>query len=233
MSVKILSESAISRERTLVYQTLYENFVVLIQQKKIGDVWTVYQHCLIPKLFINAIAALPNKTEPSGSSIITSGGFLPPKTTPAFKNYDVDTLTDEVRRIFYRYDCECVPLSENQLGVYRSCDELADMWGLKSAPDSPASLTSEPVTPALDPSPTVTPTPSPSLFAEISKNCQQKFCNGNQDMDLSILSGTSFHTPQQSHSAFFETPESGETPQVCAAPKKRRPENNLMDIFDI
>ena len=115
MSVKIVSESAISRERTLVYQTLYENFVVLIQQKKIADVWTVYQHCLIPKLFINAITALPSKMEPSESSIITSGGFVPPKTMPAFENHDVDTLTDEVRRIFYRYDCECVPLCENQL----------------------------------------------------------------------------------------------------------------------
>ena len=233
MSVKNLSESAISRERTLVYQTLYENFVVLIQQKKIGDVWTVYQHCLIPKLFINAIAALPNKTEPSESIIITSGGLLPPKTTPAFENHDVDTLTDEVRRIFYRYDCECVPLCENQLGVYRACDELADMWGLKSAPDSPTSLTSVPVTPAVDPSTTVTPTPSPSLFAEISKSYQQKFCNGNQDFDLNILSGTSFHTPQQSNSPLFETSKSVETPQVCAAPKKRRPESNLMDIFDI
>ena len=78
---------------------------------------------------INAIAALPNKTEPSESSIITSGGLLPPKSTPAFENHVVDTLTDEVRRIFYRYDCECVPLCENQLGVYRACDELADMWG--------------------------------------------------------------------------------------------------------
>ena len=233
MSVKILFESAISRVRTLVYQTLYENFVVLIQQKKIGDVWTVYQHCLIPKLFINAIAVLPNKTEPSESSIITSGGLLPPKTTPVFENHDVDTLTDEVRRIFYRYDCECVPLCENQLGVYRACDELADMWGLKSAPDSPTSLTSVPVKPAVDPSPTVTPTPSPSLFAEISKSYQEKFCNGNQDFDLNILSGTSFHTPQLSNSPLFETPESGETPQVCAAPKKRRPESNLMDIFDI
>ena len=208
---------------------------VLIQHKKIGNVWTVYQHCLFPKLFIKAIAALPNKTKPSESSIITSGGFLPQKITPAFENHDVDTLTDEVRRIFYSYDCECVPLYENQLGVYRACDELADMWGLKSSPDSPVSQTptSEPVTPAVDPSPTVTPTPSPSLFAEISKNYQQKFCNGNQDFDLSLLSGTSFHTPQQPNSALFETPESGETTQVCAAPRKRRPENNLMDIFHI
>ena len=122
MSVKILSESAISRKRTLVYQTLYEKFVVLIQQKKVREVWTVNQHCLIPKLFINAIAALLNKTEPSVSSIITSGGFLPHKSTPAFENHDVDTLTDEVRRIFYRYDCECILLCENQLGVYQACD---------------------------------------------------------------------------------------------------------------
>ena len=104
-----------------------------------------------------------------------------------------------------------------------------------SALDSPASQspTSEPVTPAVDPSPTVTPTPSPSLFAEISKSYQRKFCNGNQVFDLVLLSGTSFHTPQQPNSALFEKPESGETPQVYAAPKKRRPQNNLMDIFDI
>ena len=107
------------------------------------------------------------------------------------------------------------------------------MWGLKSAPNSSTSPTSEPVTPAVDPSTTVTPTPSPSLFAEISKSYQQKFCNENQDFDLNILSGTSSHTPQQSNSALFEMPESGETPQVCAAPKKRRPESNQMDIFDI
>ena len=108
------------------------------------------------------------------------------------------------------------------------------MSGLKCAPDSPASQTPtcEPVTPEMDPSPTATPTPSPFLFAEISKSYQQKFSNGNQDFDLSILSGTSFHTPQQPNSILFETPESGETPQVCVAPKKRRPENNLMDIFD-
>ena len=32
--MKIRSESAILFERTLVYQTVFENFVVLIQQKK-------------------------------------------------------------------------------------------------------------------------------------------------------------------------------------------------------
>ena len=78
----------------------------------------------------------------------------------------------------------------------------------------------------------MTTTSGPSLFAEISKNYQQKFCNGIQDFDLSILSGTSIHRPQQSNSVLFETPESGETPEVFATPKKR-PKNSLMEIFDI
>ena len=122
MSVKILSESAIFSRTTSCLSDIVRKLCRLDSTKKNSDVWTVYQHCLIPKLYINAIAALPNKTEPSESSIVTSGGLLPPKTTPAFENHDVDTLTVEVWRIFYRYDCECVPLCENQLGVYRACD---------------------------------------------------------------------------------------------------------------
>ena len=80
--MKIRSESAILFERTLVYQTVFGNFVVLIQQKRKNDLWYTYQHCLIPKLFINAIAALPEKTEPAECSIITSGRHLPPKNIP-------------------------------------------------------------------------------------------------------------------------------------------------------
>ena len=109
MSVKILSESAISFERTLVYQTVFEHFVILIQQKRKNNFWYTYQHCLLPELFINAIAALPEKTEPAESSIITSGGHLPPKTIPQMHSTE-ETLPEEVRRILYRYNCFCVPL---------------------------------------------------------------------------------------------------------------------------
>ena len=165
MSVKILSESAIFFERTLVYQTVFENFVVLIQQKRKNDLWYTYQHCLIPKLFINAIAAPPEKSEPAESSIITSGGHLPPKTIPQMHSTE-ESLPEEVRRILYRYDCDCVPLFENQLGTYQAYENLGDMWGVKSSPSSPDSQppsvsVSVPLTPAVDPSPTFTPTPSP------------------------------------------------------------------------
>ena len=170
MSVKILAESESSCESTLVYRTVYENFVVLIQQRKQDNVWNTYHHCLLPKILINAIAALPEKTDPLECSILTSGGHLPAKVLPAFQDFNMDTLPEETKRILYRYDCECVPLFENQLGAYQACDDLANLWGISSSPDSPHSestLSSLPTTPAIDPSPTVTPAPSPSLFAEI------------------------------------------------------------------
>ena len=55
MSVKFLALSEASWERTLVYQKVFENFVVLNQQRKQDDVWHVYHHCLLPKLLIIAI----------------------------------------------------------------------------------------------------------------------------------------------------------------------------------
>ena len=87
--------------------------------------WYTYQHCLIPKLF-NAIAALPEKTEPPECSIITSGGNLPPKTIPQMLSTE-ETLPEEVRRMLYRYDCDCVTVFENQLGSYQAYESLGDV----------------------------------------------------------------------------------------------------------
>ena len=230
MSVKILVESTISREKTVVYQALCENFVVINQQKKVGEGWTFCQKFLsIAKLFIKAIAALPNKTEPSEGSVITSDGILPSKTTPSFEHHDVDKLTDEVKRIFYRYYCECILLLEHQLGVNQACDDLADMWRLKSTPESPDSHTplSEPAT---EPRALITPSPSPSLFAGLTQQRQFSVCNGDQPFDCNILSGKNFQTPQQSNESQFETPQRSETPQFAPAPKKRKPEQSLMDF---
>ena len=231
MSVQILAESVISFERTLVYQTVFENFVVLIQQKRQGNVWQTYQHCLIPKFFINAIASLPEKTEPAECSVITSGGHLPPKALPKFQHLDMESLPNDVKRILFRYDCDCVPLFENQLGAYQACQNLADMWGIKSSPCSPENQSqldsaSLPVTPAVDPSPSLTPTSSPSFFAGIHKNNSTALLSENQ-FDTALLSATQFQTPEPAR-VFGVT----DTPKICNAPKKRLPENSLMDLFD-
>ena len=90
------------------------------------------------------------------------------KTIPQMLSTE-ETLPEEVRRILYKYDCNCVPLFENQLGTYQAYDEnLGDIWGVKSSPSSPDSQppsvsVSVPTTPAVDPCPTFTATPSPSL----------------------------------------------------------------------
>ena len=89
---------------------------------------------MIPKLFINVIAALPEKTEPSKSSIVNSGGNLPPRTMPQMLSPE-ETLPEEVIPILYKYDCGCVPLFENQLGTYQTQENLSDMWGVKSSPN--------------------------------------------------------------------------------------------------
>ena len=171
MSVKILSESAISFERTLVYQTVFEKFVVLIQQKKKQFV-VHFQHCLIPKLFLNAIVALPEKREQAECIITNSGGHLPPKTIPQRLSTE-GLLPEEVRRILYRYDCDCVPFFENQLGTYQAYENLGDIWGVKSSPSSPdsqpPSVSVSVPYPAVDPRPNFTPTQSPSLFEDFQR----------------------------------------------------------------
>ena len=133
----------------------------------------------------------------------------------------MDTLPEETKRILYRYDCECVPLFENQLGAYQACDDLANLWGISSSPDSPdceSTLSSLTTTPAIDPSPTVTPAPSPSLFAGIHNNNNPP--NNFDKFDENVLSQTTFQTPkQEALSSSFQTPTCSETPDDSSAPK--------------
>ena len=123
-----------------------------------------------------------------------------------------------------------VPLFENQPGAYQACENLADMWGIKSScsPENQSQLDSAslPVTPAVDPSPNLTPTSSPSLFAGIHKNNSAALFNDNQ-FDTALLSATQFHSAEPAR-VFVVT----DTPKICNAPKKRLPENSLMDLID-
>ena len=73
-----------------------------------------------------------------------------------------------------------------------------------------------PVTPAVDPNPSLTPTSRSSLFAGIHKNNSTALFNDNQ-LDTVLLSATKFQTLE---------------PARVFAPKKRHPENSLIDLFD-
>ena len=83
-----------------------------------------------------------------------------------------------------------------------------------------------PVTPAVDSSLSLTPTSSPYLFAGINKNNSTALLNENQ-FERALLLSAQFQTPEPSR--VFGVLH---TPKNCNAPKKRLPENSLMEIFD-
>ena len=176
MSFHILSDQNNVWERTF-----YENFVVFIQQKRTNEKeenWTTLEHFMIPKIFNNFIATLPDKkeSEDCGGTFITSGGFVPPLSlTHPLYPYDIVTLPKDTRTILYKYDCDCVPFFENQLGVVRACNDLADLWGLPHSPESPPPTPGCVSTPTSDPSATVTPESSPSLFSPVTEETCMEF----------------------------------------------------------
>ena len=138
-----------------------------------------------PKLLIKAIAALSEKADPSECSIITSEGHLPAKVLPPFQDCDMDTLPDVIRCIFYHYDCDCVPLFENQLGANQAGKDLAHLWWIKkstSLPDSKTTLASLPATAAVDPSPNNFHYLDEKVLSATTSNaktrgCKKKFSN--------------------------------------------------------
>ena len=237
MSMKIRSESAILFERTLVYQTVFEKIVVLIQQKK-KDLWYTYQHSLIPKLFINAIAALPEKMEHAECSIITSGGHLPPRTIPQMLS------TEETLRKKSEVSCtDTTAIVCRYLRLNSPHIKPKKIWVICGVSNHhhPHRTVSHRVFQSVFQQRLLwiqanfCSNPKPSLFEDFQrkKKISYNFANTSQ-FDVNILSGSNFQTPQpQTNSADFKTANCSETPVVCAAPKKRRQEDSLMDFFDL
>ena len=146
MSYHISLETENSFERTIAYQTMHENFVVIVQQKRLNEKedWTTRDHCMTPQL--------SEKPQSTSRDFITSGCIIPPSTLSyLLHTYEISNLPVGTKKIIYKYDCDCVPFYENQLGVLQECDNLADLWGLPKSPES-----------TINPSPFCTPTADPA-----------------------------------------------------------------------
>ena len=156
----LLSDSDESWQKTLVYQTMYENYVVFIQQCKDFSMknWITSDRFIIPKSIIDFVAILPGKNLPTHGSVLTSGGLVPPQKLQSCEPQDIATLPDETKQLFFKYDCNCVPLFENQLGAQGARDNLSSLRGIKLSPTSPAisSGHSLPTTPLSEPSASAT-----------------------------------------------------------------------------
>ena len=203
-------------------------------------------------MFVNFVATLPDKyvsTEDNGTkTVLTAGGYSVPRKMPLLFPYDIDTLSPDTKRPLYRYDCDCVPIFENQLGQFQAIEELAQLLGIQLSPTSPA--TSPIGSPATnDPSPIVTPetTKRKTVIASIMDKMSWNMGSTEQfepNFDSSLLSETTFVTPTQSaenatvsfetyRTSTHTTPLNSETPKVCNAPQKKRANPTpLMDLFE-
>ena len=158
------------------------------------------------------------------------------------KNYTTnateESLAEEVRRIVYRYDCDCVPLFENQLGRYRAYENF---WSVKSSPSSPDSQpasvsVSVPITPAVDPRPTFTPTPSPALLEDFrrKKKISDNFSSMIQfDVNFLIWLKLSDTTTANKFARLQDTQLLGNSSSVRSTKKTKRQKDTLTDIFEL
>ena len=256
MSYHMLCESKDSWERCIVYHTQYENYIFFLQQKENSGkgCWRSIEHCILPKIIVNFVATLPDKyasTENNGTkTVLTAGGYSVPRKVPRLFPYDIDTLSPDTKRLLYRYDCDRVPIFENQLGPFQTIEQLAQLWGIQPSPTSPATSPIGSMA-TNDPSPIVTPektdTKRKAVIASIMDKMSWNMGSTEQfepNFDSSLLSETTFLTPKQSAekpTVSFETYRTStnttslnsETPKECNGPQKKRANRTpLIDIFE-
>ena len=143
------------------------------------------------------------------------------------------------------------PFFENQLGVVRACNDLADLWGLPHSPESPPPTPGCVSTPTYDPSATVTPDSSPSLFSPVT---EEKLAWNFGSLPtasqlMQNLSATDFRKPSGSTTpttiletgsslvattttTTTTTPDNPETPKVTLVPRKRSSIGLCETLFD-
>ena len=128
----ILTQFGSSFQRTIIYQTRYENNIAFIQQRKDSSIssWTTFDHCLIPKKFIDFVTTLPNITKekktinnstPSETEV-TSQHIPNPLTS------DIGSLPMDIKRILRSYDFESVPLFRSQEEYFAALEHLENLW---------------------------------------------------------------------------------------------------------
>ena len=170
MSFYLLSDSEESWQRTLVHQTMFVNNVVFIEQFRdfSHDNWVTSGRFIISKSIIGFVAILPGKNLPVHASVITSGGLVPPQKLHLCEPQDIGKLPDETKQTLFKYNCDCVPLSEYQLGAEDARGNFATFWGIQLPPPSPTSSSGHSVTATRlsDPGATTTPQTKCSSFFE-------------------------------------------------------------------
>ena len=128
----ILTQFEGSFQRTIVYQTRYVNNIAFIQQRKDSSIssWTTFDHCPIPKKFIDFVTTLPNKTEEEDfiNNSTTSESEVTSQHIPNPLTSDIGLLSMDIKRILLSYDFESMPLFRSQEEYLAALEDLENLW---------------------------------------------------------------------------------------------------------
>ena len=188
---------------------------------------------------------MPGKNLPAHGSIISSGGLVPPQQQLQLcEPQDIATLPDEAKQLLFKYDCDCEPLFENQLGAQDARDNLASLWGIQLSATSPTSSSRQslPTTPLSDLALQQRLKAQARHFSQHSVEIkflgylelerQAKKHPILQCFQRQTLNHPKTPVPESDGEDKTITPNNLETPKVCRAPKKRKSEFSLSVLFE-
>ena len=128
----ILTQFEGSLQRTIVYQTRFEINIAFIQQRKYSSIssWTTFDHCLIPKKFIDYVTTLPNITEEEDviNKSATSETEVTSQHIPNPLTSDIESLPMDIKRILRSYDFESMPLFRSNEEYFAAFEDLENLW---------------------------------------------------------------------------------------------------------
>ena len=126
--------SFICSYRYTFYETWFNKSVPIVREEKSDDEWTVKNSISVPK---DIFGLLKSKSVPP--NIVSSLGNvdLAEEIFHVRTNVDRFGLPVSVREVLFRFDCEDIPLSENQLGYMSDLETLEWYWEIVSNPQSP------------------------------------------------------------------------------------------------
>ena len=146
-------------ERTKIYQTYTRESVAIVQQQRkrlasspFNDLaanqqwqeWSTKSHIMLPNYVLDHIDLLHQDRKRMYESPKIHQSYPALETTEI---NDAGYLKESPRKILFRYDCDSIPLYENQEGLIRDYAEREGYWDIQTTISSPDSTVLDQVTP--------------------------------------------------------------------------------------
>ena len=138
MAVYLLTDAENSLHRTIVYYTRYSDLLVIAREiLNLSNEYELMDHTVMPKKFIPLLKVLTSPCSFEGNQLTVSG-YVVKEDPPVATEMDITKLSQSLKHLFYKADCDAVPFTENQLGYFGYLEEISELWGFPYTAESPA-----------------------------------------------------------------------------------------------